>query len=66
METDILELALKNAVGDIRVTYGSRWLVWDSSLTKWLVYEHKAYQRGSSVIVDTANLQNAVDVLLEG
>ena len=65
METDVLELALKNAVGDIRVTYGSRWLVWDGESLVWVVYERKPYMRGTKVISRSSSLQLAVDDLLE-
>lgn len=58
-------LALKKAVGDIRVTYGHRWMVWDEELVKWVVYERKPYQRFTKIITETAVEEQAVDKLLE-
>jgi hypothetical protein len=60
-----IQLALKNAVGDIRITYGLRWMYWSDESHKWEVREHPPYQRGTVLIISTDSEQDAVDKLME-
>lgn len=61
-----IQLALKNAVGDIRITYGNRWMYWDDASGQWAVREHTYGQRGTTMVIETDSEQTAVDALLEG
>lgn len=43
---------------------GNRWLTWYQDL--WTVFEHKSYAKKTRVLIQTVNLQQALDVLVEG
>jgi len=57
--------ALQQEGSDIRVTNGSRWLVWDDADSCWKVYCQAAYQKRARVLIVTSCEDDAVAVLTE-
>ena len=56
--------ALKAEFTYARVTNGDKWLVWDGS--EWVVYQKKAYQRGTATLYRGDSESDAVEALLNG
>ncbi len=64
MPNPTIKFALKNTEGDIRITYGNCWLVWNNIDSEWSVYEHKPYQKNSRLVISTPYEKEAVMYLL--
>jgi hypothetical protein len=60
----IIEM-LQNLEISGRVSVSPRWLVWDV-LNGWVVYERKAYERKTKVIIQTYDEHEAVKCLVNG
>lgn len=54
--TQLLKAERYNA----RLIAGDVWLVWDSTRSKWVVYERKRYQRHTREIISTPDEELAV------
>ena len=63
MNNPLIE-ALKKQSG-IRVSTGSRWLVFDDFTHLWVVYERVPYARKTTMVCDTSNLELAVSHLID-
>ena len=63
---DILDLFLRADAlyQDIRVTCGSRWMVFDETAKEFIVYEKILYKRNTHVICQTSDVEDAVSYLL--
>lgn len=55
--------AMKDEDARLRINNGSRWLVYSSG--EWRVYEHRYYQRGTTLIIATVDESEAVAKLLD-
>ncbi len=49
---------------DTRLTCGDKWLVWNDFCGTWQVYTHKWHARQSDLLIDTAKLEDALDMLI--
>ncbi|MDD5013585.1 MAG: hypothetical protein PHW73_00600 [Atribacterota bacterium] len=49
----------------VRITLGSRWLVYDTYSKQWEVFEHKPYHKKTTHVLQTENEQEAVASLLD-
>ncbi len=60
--------ALKSNDNDIRLTNDAenRWLVWDTVLKQWAVYERKYHARNTAILYHGDSCDAAVLVLLKG
>lgn len=56
--------ALKNSSSGLRIEHGQRWLYYDDVFKHWVVMEHKYYQRGSTILIETEDEERAVMELL--
>lgn len=63
---NILE-ALKHEDGDndVRLTHYSKWLYWNGNANVFVVRGHEYGERGSRVVLETENEEEAVKALLE-
>ena len=56
--------ALKTKHRNVRISCGSRWLVWDDTLNSWTVHSRKYAQKYTRTIVITEDEEEAVKHLL--
>jgi hypothetical protein len=58
--------ALKSDQTNIRLTNlnDHKWLVWDAETKEWVVYGRKPYARNSVCYINTADLNEAIEVLM--
>ncbi len=47
-----------------RISVNDRWLIWDTDLFRFVVYEHKPHARQSTRLIETACEDEAVAVLI--
>ena len=57
LKTDDLSFSL-------RLTVGSRWLVWDEVGKFWVVYERKPFTKTTVKLIETTDEEHAVAVLV--
>ena len=50
---------------NLRLSTGTRWLVWDNTYEQWVVYGREPYQKRTRTHIITPIEDEAVDVLLE-
>lgn len=57
--------ALQDAQIDVRLTNttDNKWLVWEAEMKEWVVYGRKPYARNTVCHINTADLNEAVEVL---
>jgi len=48
----------------LRLSTGSRWMVWDEDDLEWVVYERKLYDRKTKVLVRTSSTSKALENLI--
>ncbi len=58
--------ALKDEDAYLRLSNNRRWLIWNSTESEWVVYEHKPYAKQSTVVCQGADEEAAADALLKG
>ena len=51
---------------NVRVTVGHRWMVWCWATENWEVYENRRNHRGTSMVLQTELLGEAVNCLSQG
>ena len=56
--------ALKNKDNILRLSGGSRWLVWDDDIDMFIVYERKPYQKKTRILIETESEEEAVNKLV--
>jgi hypothetical protein len=56
--------ALQNKDNRLRVSAGTRWLVWDETQARWTVYERREFARRTDVVCETTDEDKAVDALI--
>lgn len=57
--------ALKTEL-DVRVSHEDRWMVWDSVLNLWVVYQHRRYAKNTVELIHTKSEHEAVKILIKG